>query len=218
MSPRQVDHHGNRFPAPEGASHTRNYLFWPGVPADTHRSRWSPVQTTHVVEVYAETTTTICQGIGRNGLDRGPNGGLGGWPTPGLRGQSCFLLMGLHLGCGVTVQKIWRPAWKTVTEIKQLKEDRSYSPPIWTNIIAIKSKCCPAQERGCKRYTKQRPLWRFFCDCGEDMRKLNGKPTTMLEEQVHELQGKTGGSPRRVLLQSPVGSSPDGLGGFLIFS
>lgn len=26
------------------------------------------------------------------------------------------------------------------------------------------------------------------------MRKWNGKPTTMLEEQVHELQGKTGGS------------------------
>jgi len=46
-------------------------------------------------------------------------------------------------------------------------------------------------EREYRGYTPRGTLWFYLRDHGEDMRKWDGKPTSSLEAQVHELQGKT---------------------------
>ncbi|KAK4810924.1 hypothetical protein QYF61_013332 [Mycteria americana] len=64
--------------------------------------------------------------------------------------------------------------------VQQLKEDRSYSPPIRTSVSAIRSQRSSAQERGYRGYTPWGTLWFYLHDHGEDMRKWDGKPTSTL--------------------------------------
>ncbi|GAB0204041.1 hypothetical protein GRJ2_002869700 [Grus japonensis] len=45
---------------------------------------------------------------------------------------------------------------------QQLKEDRSYSPPVRTSISAVLSKRSSAQERGYREYTPQGTLWFYL--------------------------------------------------------
>ncbi|KAK4810968.1 LOW QUALITY PROTEIN: hypothetical protein QYF61_014440 [Mycteria americana] len=82
--------------------------------------------------------------------------------------------------------------WRNLSrDVQQLKEDRSYFPPVWTSVSAIRSQRSSAQERGYRGYTPRGTLWCYLRDHGEDMRKWDGKPTLTLEARVHELQGKT---------------------------
>ncbi|KAK4828031.1 hypothetical protein QYF61_022808 [Mycteria americana] len=104
-------------------------------------------------------------------------------------------------------------SWK----VQQLKEDRFFSPPVWTSISAIRSQHSSAQERGYRGYTPQGTLWFFLHDHGEDMRKWDGKSTLTLEARVRELQGKKitkGGSSRKIA--APVDSSPDRVEGLIL--
>ncbi|GAB0208561.1 PHD finger protein 7-like [Grus japonensis] len=80
---------------------------------------------------------------------------------------------------------------KLSQDIRQLKEDISYSPPVQTRIAAVRSKRFSAPERGYRAYTPRDILWFYLRDHGEDMRKWDGKPTSTLRARVHELQGKT---------------------------
>ena len=82
-------------------------------------------------------------------------------------------------------------AEKLAREFQQFKEAMSYSPPVQTSSSAIRSKRPSAQVRGYSGYTPRATLWFYLCDHGEDMRKWDGKPTSALEAQVCELQGKT---------------------------
>ncbi|GAB0208596.1 hypothetical protein GRJ2_003325300 [Grus japonensis] len=88
---------------------------------------------------------------------------------------------------------------KLSREFQQLREDMSYSPPVRTSVSAIQSKHFSPQERGYRGYTPRGTLWFYLCDHGEDMRKWDGKPTSMLQARVHELQSKTAtkGNPSR---------------------
>ncbi|GAB0209499.1 hypothetical protein GRJ2_003415600 [Grus japonensis] len=69
---------------------------------------------------------------------------------------------------------------KLSREFQQFREDMSYSPPVWTSISAIRSKRSSAQERGYRGYTPRGTLWFYLHDHGEDMRKWDGKPTSIL--------------------------------------
>ncbi|GAB0205761.1 hypothetical protein GRJ2_003041700 [Grus japonensis] len=80
---------------------------------------------------------------------------------------------------------------KLSQDVRQLKEDISYSPPVQTRIAAVGSKRFSALERGYGAYTPRDILWFYLRDHGEDMRKWDGKPTSTLWARVHELQGKT---------------------------
>ncbi|XP_062465251.1 E3 ubiquitin-protein ligase AMFR isoform X1 [Pezoporus occidentalis] len=94
---------------------------------------------------------------------------------------------------------------KLSCEFQRLREDISFSAPIWPSILATKNKGPCAQERGYSGYTPRGALWFYLRDHGEDMRKWDGKPTATLEARVRELQEKTiakGGSFRKIA--SPV--------------
>ncbi|GAB0195079.1 ubiquitin carboxyl-terminal hydrolase 4 [Grus japonensis] len=80
---------------------------------------------------------------------------------------------------------------KLSQDVRQLKEDISYSPPTQTRISAVRSKRFSAPERGYGAYTPRGTLWFYLRDHGEDMRKWDGKPTSILRARVRELQGKT---------------------------
>ncbi|GAB0205183.1 hypothetical protein GRJ2_002983900 [Grus japonensis] len=82
---------------------------------------------------------------------------------------------------------------KLSQDVRQLKEDISYSPPAQTRISAVRTKFFSAPERGYGAYTPRGTLWFYLRDHGEDMRKWDGKPTSTLQACVHELQGKTAG-------------------------
>ncbi|GAB0183663.1 hypothetical protein GRJ2_000831600 [Grus japonensis] len=69
---------------------------------------------------------------------------------------------------------------KLSQDIRQLKEDISYSPPAQTRISAVRSKRFSAPERGYRAYTPRGILWFYLRDHGEDMRKCDGKPTSTL--------------------------------------
>lgn len=93
------------------------------------------------------------------------------------------------------------PCYRSVSWLCTRKADASYSPPVWTSVPTIRSKCeqhrppCVTTER----------TW----GSGK------GKSTLTLEVWVRKLQGKTitrGGSCRTLLLQSLVGSSPQNRG------
>ena len=93
-------------------------------------------------------------------------------------------------------------------EVQQIKENMSYSPPVWASISAIRGKRFSAQGRGYRSYTPRGNLWFYLRDHREDMRKLDGKPTSDIEARVRELQGKTitkGDSVRKNA--APVSSS-----------
>ncbi|KAK4811243.1 hypothetical protein QYF61_022140 [Mycteria americana] len=72
---------------------------------------------------------------------------------------------------------------KLSRKVQQLKEDRSYSPPVRTSVSAIRSQRSSAQERGYRGYTPRGTLWFYLRDHGEDMRKWDGKPTSTLGAQ-----------------------------------
>ncbi|GAB0208401.1 hypothetical protein GRJ2_003305800 [Grus japonensis] len=80
---------------------------------------------------------------------------------------------------------------KLSQDVRQLKEDISYSPPVQTRISAVRSKCSSAPERGYRAYTPRGILWFYLRDHGEDMRKWDGKPTSTLRARVREEQSKT---------------------------
>ncbi|GAB0199239.1 hypothetical protein GRJ2_002389300 [Grus japonensis] len=80
---------------------------------------------------------------------------------------------------------------KLSQDVRQLKEDISYSPPTQTRISAVRSKRFSAPERGYGAYTPRGTLWFYLRDHGEDMSKWDGKPTSILRARVRELQGKT---------------------------
>ncbi|KAK4828276.1 hypothetical protein QYF61_024941 [Mycteria americana] len=100
---------------------------------------------------------------------------------------------------------------KLSRKVQQLREDRSYFPPVQTSISAVRSQCCSAQERGYRGYTPRGTLWFYLCDNREDVRKWAGKPTSTLEVRVRELQGKTitkGGSSRTIATPVSSGQFP----------
>ncbi|GAB0208487.1 hypothetical protein GRJ2_003314400 [Grus japonensis] len=100
---------------------------------------------------------------------------------------------------------------KLSREVQQLREDMSYSPPVRTSVSAIQSKHFSPQERGYGAYTPRGTLWFYLCDHGEDMRKWDGKPTSMLQARVHELQSKTatkGNSSRKNVAPVSSGQFP----------
>ncbi|GAB0182827.1 ubiquitin carboxyl-terminal hydrolase 4 [Grus japonensis] len=76
-------------------------------------------------------------------------------------------------------------------KVQQLEENMSYSPPVQTHISTIRSKCSSAQERGYRGNTPRGTLWFNQRHRREDMRKWDGKPTSILQARLHELQGKT---------------------------
>ena len=80
---------------------------------------------------------------------------------------------------------------KLSEDFQQFKKDMSFSPPVRTNVSAIRSERSSAQEREYRRYTPRGALWFYLCDQGEDMRKWDGKPTSVLNARVRELRGKT---------------------------
>ncbi|GAB0207586.1 hypothetical protein GRJ2_003224300 [Grus japonensis] len=80
---------------------------------------------------------------------------------------------------------------KLSQDVRQLKEDISYSPPVQTHISAARSKRFSAPERRYRAYTPRGILWFYLCNHREEMRKWDGKPTSTLRARVHELQGKT---------------------------
>ena len=98
---------------------------------------------------------------------------------------------------------------KLSREFQQLKEDMSYSPPLWSSVSAVRNKHPLAQRRG---NTPWDTLWFYLRDHGEDMRRWDGKPTSTLQAAVCELQGKQSlreALPGKLLLQFPVSRSPD---------
>ncbi|GAB0208519.1 hypothetical protein GRJ2_003317600 [Grus japonensis] len=100
---------------------------------------------------------------------------------------------------------------KPSREFQQFREDLSYSLPVQTSVSAIWSKRSSAQERGYRGHTPRGTLWFFLPDHVEDMRKWDGKPTSILQARVHELQGKTvtkGDSPRKNAAPVSSGQSP----------
>jgi len=80
---------------------------------------------------------------------------------------------------------------KLAREVRKIKENMSYSPPVGASLSAIRGKRFSAQEREFRGYTPQSTLWFYLRDHGEDMRKWDGKPTSSLEARVRELRGKT---------------------------
>ncbi|XP_049650061.1 uncharacterized protein LOC126035473 isoform X1 [Accipiter gentilis] len=75
-------------------------------------------------------------------------------------------------------------------EFQQFKVDLSSSSPVQARIAAIGSKRSSAQDRGERKYTRRANLWFYLCDHGEDMRKWDGKPTSVLDARVCELGEK----------------------------
>ncbi|KAM6366561.1 uncharacterized protein FN964_002630 [Alca torda] len=80
---------------------------------------------------------------------------------------------------------------KLSRKVQQLEENMSYSPPVRASISAIRSRHFPTQEREYRAYTPRGTLWFYLCDHGEDMRKWDGQPTSILRTRVQELQGRT---------------------------
>jgi len=70
---------------------------------------------------------------------------------------------------------------KLAPEMRQMKENMSYSPPVRASVSAIRGKRSSAQEREYRGYTPRGTLWFYLHDHGEDMRKWDGKPTSSLE-------------------------------------
>ena len=70
-------------------------------------------------------------------------------------------------------------------------EDKFGRPPVRTNTSAIRRRYSSGQERGERRYVPRGTLWFYLLDHGEDMRKWDGKPTSVLDARVRELRGKT---------------------------
>ncbi|KAM6375957.1 uncharacterized protein FN964_001899 [Alca torda] len=80
---------------------------------------------------------------------------------------------------------------KLSRKVQQLEENMSYSPPVRASISAIRSRHFPTQEREYRAYTPRGTLWFYLRDHGEDMRKWDGQPTSILRTRVQELQGRT---------------------------
>ncbi|GAB0202691.1 hypothetical protein GRJ2_002734700 [Grus japonensis] len=100
---------------------------------------------------------------------------------------------------------------KLSQEVWQLKDDRSYSSKVQSSISAIWSNHSSAQERRYRVYTPQGILWFYLHNHREDMRKWDGEPTSTLQTQVHELQGKTvtkGDSSRKNAAPLSTGQPP----------
>jgi len=70
---------------------------------------------------------------------------------------------------------------KLAQEVRQIKDNMSYSPPVRASVSAIRGKCFSAQEREYRGCTLRGTLWFYLCDHGEDMRNWDGKPTSSLE-------------------------------------
>jgi len=102
---------------------------------------------------------------------------------------------------------------KLAREVRQIKENISYSPPVQASNSAIRGRRSSSQEKEYRGYTPRGTLWFYLRDHGEDMRKWDGKPTSALE--AHELRSKAitkGDSVRKMPLQFPAASSPDQVG------
>ncbi|XP_061225806.1 uncharacterized protein LOC133221146 [Neopsephotus bourkii] len=79
---------------------------------------------------------------------------------------------------------------KLSQELKQLRDDLSNlssSPHVPTHVSTIK-RYPTARKRRYRRYTPWATLWFYLQDHREDMKKWDGKPTSDLEERVHELK------------------------------
>ena len=88
--------------------------------------------------------------------------------------------------------------------VQQLKEDMSCSPPLQSSVSTVRNKHPLAQRRG---YTPRAMLWFYLRDHEEDMMRWDGKPTSTLQAQVREPQGRTvtqGGSSRKAA--APISS------------
>ncbi|KAK4810568.1 hypothetical protein QYF61_004531 [Mycteria americana] len=82
---------------------------------------------------------------------------------------------------------------KLSRKIQRLEEDRSYFPPVWTSVSAIRSQRSTAQERGYRRYTPWGILCFYMHDNGEDMRKISLPPLSRLWRNY---PGSSNGSKR----------------------
>lgn len=71
-----------------------------------------------------------------------------------------------------------------------VKEDMSRTSFVQACISTVMSRCSPTQRIEYRRHTPWGTLCFYLLDHGEDMWKWDGKHTSTLEAQVHELQGK----------------------------
>lgn len=89
---------------------------------------------------------------------------------------------------------------------KELKEGLLQALSVQTRAPVIRSRHPPARERG---YTPQAHLWFFLCEYEENMRRWDGKSTSVLAARVHKLKEETsrGGSSRMNV--APVSQDQD---------
>ena len=86
--------------------------------------------------------------------------------------------------------------------------DKFGRPPVRTNTSALRRRYSSGQERGERRYIPRDTLWFYLLDYREDMKKWDGKPTSVLDVRVRELRGKTircEGSSRKNAASVPGG-------------
>ncbi|KAJ7412138.1 hypothetical protein BTVI_47265 [Pitangus sulphuratus] len=76
---------------------------------------------------------------------------------------------------------------KMTCELQQLRGDLSYSPPVQAHISAIDNRHPLAQEKEYRSYTPWGTLWFYLRDHRKDMRKWDGKPTSILESKQLQL-------------------------------
>ena len=84
--------------------------------------------------------------------------------------------------CILSVEKLHKKSEKLIKLI-----EKPYSPPVQSSISAIRSDHSSAQERAYRLNTPWGTLWFYLCDHREDMRKWDGKPTSVLDARVHVL-------------------------------
>lgn len=109
---------------------------------------------TPVVKICTEHTTTVCQHVGSNDMERPrrTHSGWMGWPTLAVRKNSLFFPTGMHLGCGETFSR------------EQLEENIFSSTPVQTSISAIRSNVTiPLLKKGDIVGTHHMPPCWFTC-------------------------------------------------------
>ncbi|GAB0179632.1 hypothetical protein GRJ2_000428500 [Grus japonensis] len=94
-------------------------------------------------------------------------------------------------------------------EVRQLKDDTSYLPPVQTSISAIKSEHSSAQERKYRGTT-----WFYLHDHGDNMRKWDGKPTYLNPTGIRGSQQfpvleATGSLTRNEWQKHPIVTGPE---------
>lgn len=94
---------------------------------------------------------------------------------------------------------------KSSQDFHQFKDDMSYSPHLQNSISALRSRYSPAHVSRCKRYKKRNTPCFFLSVHKEEWRRWDGKPTSLFEESICELQEKSRGFPKGSAALVPSG-------------